>query len=79
MISERTMCEKPKPPDNQSITEGEEMSNVSFSELYDAIETNLSNGGDKPVPPDNQPTTRDGGSESERPSPPPNQEITKDD
>jgi|GEM_PF-4600895 len=72
------MCEKPEPPDNQSITEGEEMKNVSFSELYDAVTATLSNGGDKPAPPDNQPTTHDGGG-SDKPSPPPNEEITKGD
>ena len=73
------MCEKPEPPDNQSITEGEQMRNVSFDELYDAISTNLSNGGDKPAPPDNQSTTRDEGSGNDKPSSPPNEEITKGD
>ena len=73
------MCEKPEVPDNKTTTEGEEMKNASFSELYDAITTNLSNSDDKPAPPDNQSTTRDDNGGSDKPSPPPNQEITKDD
>jgi len=73
------MCEKPEVPENVDITEGQEMRNVSFNELYDAVTTNLSNGDDKPAPPDNQSTTRDDNGGSDKPSPPPNQEITKDD
>lgn len=73
------MCEKPEVPKNVKTTEGQEMRNVSFSELYDVITTNLSNGDDKPAPPDNQSTTRGDNGGSDRPSPPPNQEITKGD
>ncbi len=72
------MCKKPEPPDNKKTTEGEQMKNISFNELYDAITNRLSNNGDKPIPPDNTTTTRGGGN-SDRPIAPPNQEITKGD